>query len=107
MDIQLIRQRVQGGNYLVKSHAIQHAIKEDFERFHMVEAVLNGQIIEEYPDEQRVLICGHTNLVENLRIHLHIVCEYTDPNYVEFVTAYIPDGTQWENPPYRRRKRRR
>jgi hypothetical protein len=28
----------------------------------MVEAILEGIIIEEYPDEQRVLICGKTTL---------------------------------------------
>ena len=24
-------------------------------------------------------------------IYLHLMCEYADPVYVEFVTAYIPD----------------
>ena len=45
MDIETIRVRIQEGNYLIKSHAIQHAIKEGFERRHMVEAVMNGKII--------------------------------------------------------------
>jgi len=53
----------------------------------MADAILNGKIIEEYPDERRILICGSINLVENLHIHLHIVCEYTDPVYIELITA--------------------
>ncbi len=90
MDIESIRDRVRDGNYLIKSHAVQHALKEGFERKQMVESVLEGIIIEEYLDDQRVLIC-----------------EYADPVYVEFVTAYIPDELGWESPPLRRRKRKR
>ena len=58
MEIETIRKHIQAGNYLVKSHALQHAIKEGFDRTNMVNVILNGQIIEEYPDEQRLLICG-------------------------------------------------
>ncbi len=107
MDIELIRERVRAGNYLAKSHAIQHALKEGFERKQMVEAVLNGAIIEEYPADQRALICGRITSLENTEIYLHVVCEYTAPVYVEFVTAYIPDEDGWERPNFIRRKRSR
>lgn len=107
MDIETIQQRVQAGNYLARSHTVQHAVKEGFDRKHIVEAILNGKIIEAYPDDWRVLICGSTNFSKTLTIYLHVVCEYADPVYVEFITAYIPDELQWENPPFRRRKRRK
>ncbi len=106
MDIEIIRERVRAGHYFVRSHAVQHALKEGFARRHMVEAVLQGTIIEEYPDDQRVLICGQTTLVKSVVIHLHVVCEYADPIYVDFVTAYIPDKLQWASPPFRRRDRK-
>lgn len=107
MDIETIRERVRAGNYLVRIHAVQHALKEGFERHHMVEAVLQGTIIEEYPEDQRALICGRTMLTADLSIYLHVVCEQADPIYVDLVTAYIPDEQQWESPPIRRRTRRR
>jgi hypothetical protein len=107
VDIETVRDRVRKGRYLVKSHAVQHALKEGFERVHMVEAILEGTIIEEYPDDQRVLICGKTSLAKNTDIYLHVVCEYADAVYTEFVTAYIPDEHEWEQPPLRRRKRKR
>ena len=107
MHIDVIRQRIQAGHYLVKSHAVQHAIKEGFERRHMVEAILNGEIIEAYPDVQRALVCGSVTLSQGFKVYLHVVCECADPVYVELVTAYIPDPTQWEKPPKRRRKRKR
>lgn len=106
MDIEIIRKQIQAGNYLVKSHAIQHALKEGFDRKNMVEAILNGRIIEEYPDDLRVLVSG-TIVSENITVHLHVVCEHADPVFVEIVTAYIPDERRWENPPYRRRRRRK
>jgi hypothetical protein len=107
VDIEIIRERVRTGSYLVRSHAVQHALKEGFERKHIVEAVLQGTIIEEYADDQRVLVCGRITLGQGLDIYLHVVCEYADGVYIEFVTAYIPDEVQWETPPFRRRKRRK
>ena len=107
MDIQTIRERVQADNYLVKSHAILHAQKEGFEVKHIVEAILNGSIIEEYREDQRILICGRSTLLENVVVYLHVVYEYADPIYIEFVTVYIPDENQWQFPPFKRRRHRR
>ena len=44
------------------------------------------------------------DVIHSVEIYLHVVCEYADPIYVEFVTAYIPDEEEWESPPFRRRK---
>ena len=65
MDIKTIQGRIREGNYLTKPHAVQHALKEGFARKHIVEAILNGEIIEEYPEVDRVLICGHSTFGEN------------------------------------------
>jgi hypothetical protein len=105
--LETIRQRVREDHYLIKSHAVIHALKEGFERRHMVEAVLSGTIIEDYPDSKRALLCGRTMLSPNVEVFLHLVCEYADPFYVEFVTAYIPDEQDWESPPLRRRPRKK
>ncbi len=107
MNIDIIRERVEAKNYLIKSHAVQHALKEGFERAHIVEAILNGKMIEAYPEVKRVLICGRTTLSIRFPVYLHAVCEHADPVYIEIVTAYIPKETQWESPPFRRRGRRR
>jgi len=107
VDIEIIRQRVRDGKYLVKSHAVQHASKEGFERRDMVEAVLGGKVIEEYPDQQRALICGSVALSAGPEVYLHVVCEYADPVYAEFVTAYVPDEGEWQTPPFRRRRGKR
>lgn len=102
--LETIRERIRKGNYLVKSHAIIHALKEGFERKDIVEAALNGKLIEDYTDPKRALLCGKASLTPGVEIYLHVVCEYADPVYIEFVTAYVPDQQEWETPPFRRRK---
>lgn len=105
MDIDAIRERVARGDYFVLSHASLHALKEGFTPRDMAAAVLAGKIIEEYPADQRVLVCGRIELMKNVSVYLHVVCEYTDPISIEFVTAYLPDERQWGNPPFTRRRK--
>lgn len=107
MILETIQQRVREGHYLIKTHAAVHALKEGFERRHMVEAVLSGTVIEDYAEVKRALLCGGTMLSPDLQIYLHVVCEYADPVYIEFVTAYIPDEREWESPSFKRRKRKK
>ncbi len=70
----------------------------------MIEAILSGKVIEEYPDDERVLICGRASLIKDVGIYLHIVYQYADEIYVEFVTAYILDEIEWDNSPFKRRR---
>jgi hypothetical protein len=107
VDIESVREKVRAGSYILKSHVALHALKEGFEREHIVEAILEGAVIEEYPTEKRVLVCGGTTMSPHSRIYLHVVCEYANPAYVEIVTAYLPDEALWESPPFRRRKRKK
>jgi Domain of unknown function (DUF4258) len=103
MEFEELKKRIEDEEYLIKSHAIGHALKEGFDRRNIVEAICNGKIIEKYESEQRVLICGATKLAGKTAIYLHIVCEYSDNIYIEIVTAYIPDEEFWEKPPFKRR----
>jgi len=105
IDIEAIRERVEHGDYFILSHAVVHALKEGFTPHDIMNAVLNGQIIEEYPAEQRVLVCGKVELMPNVSVYLHVVCECADPISVAFVTAYLPDEKQWESPPFARRRK--
>ncbi len=82
-------------------------MKEGFDEWDMIEAISSGRIIEEYPDDRRVLVCGKIKLSTTTTIYLHVVCEYRDPTYVELVTAYIPDETKWYPPDFARRRRKR
>ncbi|HIE27026.1 TPA: DUF4258 domain-containing protein [Candidatus Poribacteria bacterium] len=52
IDIESIRHFIISESYSIKSHAARHIIEEGFTEENVVEAILNGKIIEEYPDEK-------------------------------------------------------
>ena len=87
-------------------HAKFEMKNEEFGRIlerEVYEAVCNGEVIEEYPEDKpypSVLILGRTKAG---RI-LHIVCAYNDEeNLAIVVTAYQPNPELWID--YRRRKK--
>ena len=105
LDLEVIRSQVQDGNYAVRSHAMQHAVKEGFSVKDMVHVVVHGVLVEEYPQRQRGLLYADVS-VDELIVPLHVVCEHRGPeSVVDFVTAYIPAEEEWETPTRRRRRR--
>ena len=86
-DLKAVRSQVQHGNYAVRPHAMQHAVKEGFSLRDMVHAVLYGLLVEEYPQRQRGLVYADGS-VEEVIVPLHVVCEHRGPDdAVDFVTA--------------------
>jgi len=104
-DLEAIRSQVQDGNYAVRPHAMQHAVKEGFSVRDMVHVVLHGLLVEEYPERKRGLVYADIS-VEDVIMPLHVVCEHRGRDApVDFVTAYIAVGEEWETPTRRRRKK--
>ncbi len=104
--IERIRALVRAGCYSVRSHAARHIIEEGFSEENTVEAVLTGSIIEAYPEVQRYLILGFPHLTSVTRIPLHVVCDTCDPEWIDFVSAYIPQLPYWASPSQRARRRK-
>lgn len=105
MDINVLRHHVAKGNFALRLHAIQHAVKEGFTKEHMIHVVMNGTVVETYPERKRLLFYADIT-IEGIKLPLHVVCEHKqskDP--VDFVTAYIPTQEDWETP-FRRRKKK-
>jgi hypothetical protein len=105
LELEAIQRLVEAKKYQIKLHAVQHGLKEGFGEKQIVEAILSGQIIEQYPERRRVLICGRASLEPRTWVYLHIVCEQNYPDQIELVTAYIPDELEWEKPPLKRRRK--
>lgn len=104
MGIDALRSQVVSGNFAVRIHAIQHAVKEGFTKEDMINVVLHGSILETYPGRKRCLFYANV-IIEGTKTPLHVVCEHSHPeSAVDFVTAYIPSEEEWETPT-RRRKR--
>ena len=74
-------------------------IEEGFSEQDIVKAILgDSKIIELYEDDRRCLIFGRFYWNGGVRSPLHIVCDYSNKNIIDFVTAYIPQKPWWETP---------
>jgi hypothetical protein len=104
IDLGILRQQVADGDFALRPHAMQHAVKEGFTKEAMLQAVLHGVVVETYPERNRCLLFANVTL-EGLTLPLHVVCEHLSPTApVDFVTAYIPSDMEWETPTRRRKK---
>ena len=100
-----IRKRFLDGEYAVSDHAIIEARKDGIDP-HTVEKLewvaINGEVIEEYVDRERVLI--YAELKEE-GLPVHIIVDYSLREEPVIVTAYVPDSRYWLN--YKTRKARK
>lgn len=85
---------------------LPHAVKQMSRPDRMIstdevrEAVLAGEIIEEYPDDHRGESCLIMHTTQN-RI-IHVVCT-PKTEYLAIITAYLPSPDQW-SPNFKTRK---
>ena len=73
MDIRPIQEQVSKGAYQWRRHAIQRSIERNIAEEEVVEILLNGEIIEEYPDDKYGPSCLILGRTKNGRT-LHVQC---------------------------------
>ena len=92
MDIRTIQDRIRPGDYRISDHAVKKMIERNVERIEVEEAIQNGAIIEEYPDDKyspSCLIYGQTLVKRDLHI------QASTPPKVVIITTYEPDPSEW------------
>jgi len=92
MSIDEIQVRIRKGGYRISDHAIKRMIQRSIERFEIEQAIVNGEIIEEYPQDKyspSCLIYGQTDAGRNLHVQVSL------PPRVVVVTTYEPDPEEW------------
>ena len=52
MTIKAIQDKIERGEYRFSDHAVKRMIKKSIDRHEVEEALLGGEIIEEYPDDK-------------------------------------------------------
>ena len=57
--------------------------------------IFSGEIIEDYPEDQRGHSCLMLGFDESNRA-IHVVCSPKD-EYLAIITAYLPDKDEWSN----------
>jgi hypothetical protein len=95
MDIDDIKARIQAEQYVYTSHADIERKADDLTLIQVEEALLNGEVLEQYSDTGRgesCLILGYSG-----NIPIHIVCGWRGER-VAIITVYIPGPPKFLNP---------
>lgn len=101
MDIGSIQEAVQQGVWFFTEHAVRQMANRNILDGEVREAILAGEIIEEYPEDKyspSCLIYGNTLAGRAL----HVQCSI--PPRVRVVTVYQPDPNEWIDNRQRRKK---
>jgi hypothetical protein len=92
MAIDGVRAKINAGEYRFSDHAVKRMMKRSIDRSEIVEAILSGEVIEEYLDDKyspSCLIYGKSKAGRRLHVHLSL------PPAIVVITAYEPDETEW------------
>ena len=89
-----IREKIEAGQFEFSKHAADQTILRHVTLQEIREAIANGEIVEDYPDDKygpSCLILGYTQSGRPL----HIQCSYPSRPLVKIVTLYEPDANLW------------
>ncbi len=101
MNIEAIKARVRSGRFTVSAHAEQEAADENIDIAEIRDALLCGEILEQYADTGRGPSCLILGFVNDRPIH--VVCGWHHGS-VLVITVYIPKPPWFEDPWTRRRR---
>jgi hypothetical protein len=102
VDAEIIKARVRDGNWVVSSHADQEAADENIDIAEIRDAILAGEILEQYANAGRGPSCLLLGFVQGRSIH--VVCGWRGEAVV-IITVYIPKPPKFSDPWTRERSR--
>ena len=97
MHLDLIKEKVEAGIFRLSEHADKERENEAIAIRDLRAAILNSDLIEDYPEDKR----GHSCLVLGLDSEnrpIHSVCGIDKNGVVVIITVYIPTLPKWKNP---------
>ena len=95
MDINEIKAKVHANHYVYSQHAELERRVDDLTFAQIYEALLNGQILEQYPDTGRGESCLVVGFAGELPIH--VVCGWRGEK-VALITVYVPRPPKFIDP---------
>ena len=101
MDIEEIKRKVRSDIFILSTHADQEAADEAIDIAEVRSALLNGELLESYPDTGRGESCLVLGFVD--RRPIHVVCGWRR-EAVLIITVYIPRLPKFEDPRTRGRR---
>jgi hypothetical protein len=92
--INLFRQKIGSNQFEFTKHALDQSILRRITVQEIREAIENGDVIENYPDDKygpSCLVFGNTKSGRPL----HLQCSHPSREIVKIITLYQPDPEQW------------
>ena len=96
MDLNWIISRIKKDEYLFSEHADNERMNDGLFISEIEESILNGTILESYPDDKR----GHSCLLVGFTKDgkpIHSVCGVNGDSLI-IITVYIPTPPKFKNP---------
>ena len=100
MDIRELQRLVGQGQYEFSIHAQQERLEEDLDVTDVEEALAQGEIIEDYPDDPRgesCLVLGYAG-VKSIHIVVGWARKDEKEQVLRIITVYIPQPPKWTDP---------
>jgi len=92
--IREIRRKFVEEQFEFSKHAVDQSILRQVRVQEIREAIANGQVIEDYPEDKygaSCLVCGFTKVQRPI----HIQCSYPSRILIKVITVYEPDPQRW------------
>jgi hypothetical protein len=93
MELSKIKEKIKANEYIFSQHAENERRNDHLEISDVESAILNGEILENYPDTGRgasCLILGYSG-----KELIHVVCGWNKYQWVVIITVYIPQQPKW------------
>jgi hypothetical protein len=92
--IEEIRAKIQAGQFEFSKHAVDQSILRQISVQELREAIANGEIIEDYPEDKYGPSCLMLGFTQAGR-PLHFQCSYPSRPLVKIITLDEPDPAEW------------
>jgi hypothetical protein len=89
-----LRKKIEADQFEFSRHAVDQSILRRISVQEVREAIANGEVIEDYPDDKYGASCLIFGTTADER-PLHIQCSYPSRPLVKIVTLYEPDTGRW------------
>lgn len=92
--IEQLRTKIASNRFEFSKHALDQSILREITLQELHEAILDGEVIEDYPEDKygpSCLVFGRTKSDRPL----HVQCSHPSREIIKIITLYQPDPEQW------------
>lgn len=93
-SIEAIQEKIKQNDFELSKHAVDRSIIRNIRIAEIKEAIAQGKIIEEYPDDKYGASCLIAGFTKGDR-PLHIQCSYPSRLLIKIITIYQPNPQRW------------